>query len=222
MIRALRCALRCSEEFQAHAAEAEAYCADDRLLHRFLTARKHDSAKAGEMLRRHLVWRFRVYRPFDIRCDEMRPCAITGAIQVSVCACRARTHLPVLSFFYGAWAGVTARARPLGQACHHPRRCVSTVLRYEIQIYSMSTHHTSKSATARNAAIHDTNNGQGASETGRPSLRVCLTVFCTVCVCVCVCVCLCVCVCRPPPSSLFQTPRTASRKRTRRKSSARR
>ena len=53
-----------------------------RLLHRFLCARKYETSKAGEMLRKHLVWRFSTYRPFEIRCEEMQPHAMTGAIQV--------------------------------------------------------------------------------------------------------------------------------------------
>ena len=53
-----------------------------RLLHRFLSARKYDVQKAGEMLRNHIAWRFGVYRPFEIRCEEMEPCARTGSIQV--------------------------------------------------------------------------------------------------------------------------------------------
>jgi len=64
-----------------------------RLLHRFLSARKYDTEKAGELLRKHVVWRFGVYRPFDIRCHDVEAYARTGCIQVRdctlllVCAC---------------------------------------------------------------------------------------------------------------------------------------
>ena len=83
LIRALRAAVVDSPEFRAHEAEAGAYISDDRLLHRFLQARKYSLPKAGEMLRRHLTWRFETYRPFDIRCVEMEPYARTGSIQAS-------------------------------------------------------------------------------------------------------------------------------------------
>ena len=83
LIRTLRAAVVDSPEFRAHEAEACAYISDDRLLHRFLRARKYSLPKAGEMLRRHLTWRFATYRPFDIRCAEMEPYARTGSIQAS-------------------------------------------------------------------------------------------------------------------------------------------
>ena len=77
-IQALREAVMLSEELRAHEAEARPYVQDDRLLHRFLTARKYDVDEAGKMLRRHLVWRFNTYRPFDITCQEMESYARTG------------------------------------------------------------------------------------------------------------------------------------------------
>ena len=83
LIRTLRAAVVDSPEFRAHEAEACAYISDDRLVHRFLRARKYSLPKAGEMLRRHLTWRFATYRPFDIRCAEMEPYARTGSIQAS-------------------------------------------------------------------------------------------------------------------------------------------
>ena len=72
LIRTLRAAVVDSPEFRAHEAEACAYISDDRLLHRFLRARKYSLPKAGEMLRRHLTWRFETYRPFDIRAGHAR------------------------------------------------------------------------------------------------------------------------------------------------------
>eukprot|EP00802_Teleaulax_amphioxeia_P032190 Tamp_36019.p1 GENE.Tamp_36019~~Tamp_36019.p1 ORF type:complete len:125 (+),score=11.43 Tamp_36019:2-376(+) len=81
--RAFRETISLSDEYRAHATEARSYLEDDRVLHRFLSARKYDTQKAGDLLRKHLVWRFASYRPFEIRCHEVEPFARTGCIQVS-------------------------------------------------------------------------------------------------------------------------------------------
>ena len=83
-IKVFRASLAETEEYKMHQPEAESYVNDDLVLHRFLCARKYDQKKTADMFRKHLTWRFGVYRPFEIRCEEVEPYARTGGIQVSV------------------------------------------------------------------------------------------------------------------------------------------
>lgn len=78
IIQILRDTIQETEEYALHKAEAEAYINDNSVLHRFLCARKYDEKKAGDMLRKHILWRFGIYRPFDICCEEVKPHARTG------------------------------------------------------------------------------------------------------------------------------------------------
>ena len=71
-----------TEGYERNAKEAKAYLSDDYVMHRFMTARNYHEHKSFDLLRKHLVWRFEKYRPFEMRAAEFEVNGRKGCSQI--------------------------------------------------------------------------------------------------------------------------------------------
>ena len=81
-IEAMREKVKETDEFKRNEKDAARYLEDNYVMHRFLTARQYHEHKAFELLKKHLVWRFEKYRPFEMRAEEFEVHGRKGCSQV--------------------------------------------------------------------------------------------------------------------------------------------